>query len=1301
MAERTVRGRRTLFLAALLLGAFVLAAWTVRAFVPRRPGPDEAASRHWVPLPGDDLFTLELPKDAADRYDVVADIDCLAEDGRPVTQLGPDQAMACGDGLARTRFRLDTTSPRHRLVLDGLTVDIPSDASGTLGTVGLGRDADVVLHVPGVGVEHLVLTAPCVDDALFCVENGGLRGSLVVDSSERLRTDDGRVPAGDRAPLLRVAPTHGEAAPVRDGDRIWAGQVPLLVERVRVDLDGATQVRLRIEDGADDERTFTQVAGDRRWMGLELPSWPLATLSTTDAGWEITGPRRFRFHSREQLFRSSPWPWVWRSHLADHRVEFELEERLQAYIDHELLCFDSAYDPHAPPPEHAPFPASFRWNLDTGVGCDGASIAPPPPDLYRAAEEQAHDRETTDKLRRAAAALTDLPDEVPAPGELGFVYDWARVAGSDEDLALVPTRLLGVRPLSTRSGPTRDRAVPEDEDTCQLAESGHARPPIDARAGSTSPVVTLEDGPRLLVVAPGTVCVGPTLPGDIVDAGTLPLGHVSLRGGTWRWSGAAQLGLEAATCARFEPGEQGVWVAREGPGELLLTAVSTDADTLVDLEDGVATQLSDGDRLTLVSGDVELAMTLSDPQRPDRLAASVVRDDRVVRTYPFGADAAGLLGVEGLVHGGLESWIEPSVWEQAGETWEDTCEEPEETGVSLTLSGDLQRIVYGEVAAVLAETEPAGNAEEITAQVVLMDGETGDLLAVVNAPGFDPNDRDGLRELQSRLKKRDGHWRAPATLDNLAFRRSKGAGSVYKLATSYALARGGLLTPARPALDDTSCVRMRFAELEVDDQGTATLLPQSPLAVRSGKTVRCSDDDGRIQTFHAGSASRGFHDAFRKSKNPYFALGSIALIPTAGVGYGPSSTRMPETAGGLWRTGGDLIVVLDPAFSFERDLGGGNVFFDTLVQVGHRTHYKLAFHSQDKDSVNGLAFPTVGDRRWLPGLRVGGFVYPSIEGPEIYGVDDGVTRTLDLTYTRAGQTSTVQRTVGVTHVANYARASYGLGGVQASALSLAVMASPMARDDHAVVSPDLLTAAGARVGEPLLDDTSAATIETAMRAVVGASGSTATRYFAGSPIQDRVGGKTGTFSTQAATRPAPETQGGVARERIRAWGCGQVGATFHREDWVTLTSSLETAHGWRRAGRTLDERPYIDDLVGRVVAGETPPHGFAAGAASCDAVNPNRAGVSADVGDEHTLDGGVWLDELMGLFPDPPSDVVLVPGTSFVAVAFDGLADGPTGPLGEGWVLAVVVDGHDTASKRIAVRVLERTAQYLEIRGAE
>lgn len=1316
----SLRWRRALALGVLLIFSGVLGAWTLRARAPDRPTADETEGLLYLPISGERLFTLKLEKGTVDRYTVSSRIACVAEDGRPISRLEPEAAMACDTGRAgRTRFRLDTSGSRHQLILDGFELEVPADGEGVLATVGLGRDADVVLPVAGMGVEHLVLRAPSdCGGSLLCVENGGLAGSLVLDSSARLRTEEGgtRVAAGATAPMLRQAPGHGEALAIHDGDHIWAGQVPLLVERVRVDLDGATLVRFRVPDTERDDPSWLRLAGDRRWMALDLPSWPLAALKASDTplGWEVDGKKRFVAFSREELFQSSPWPWMWRTHLADHRVEYELEESLQAFIDNELLCFDVDYDPAAPPGPHEPFGARFRWNLETGVSCDGAPIPPPSPELFRAAEEQAHNRQTTDMLRRAAARLDDLPEQVPDPSELGFVFDWARVANQD-DLVLVPTRVLGVRPFSTRSGPRTDTAVPDGDTVCRLARSGYARPPIDLDAGSTSAYLDVEDGSiagtRLLLrSAESTVCLGDRARTgvELSSSALVPLGHLGVRGASATWDPDTKLGSDSSTCATFWRLDGVLQVTRSGSGELLLEPESSESTRLEDLAEDTPNPLEDGARLTLRAGGQELGFVVRDPADPDRAAESVVRDERVVRRYPFGEDLAAVLGVQGVVHGGLESWLEPGVWRDASEAWEDTCNElpSDQEGVRLTLGGDLQRIVAGELDRVLSETEPTGRAESIQGQVVLLHAPTGDLHAVANYPSFDPNDEAALEELQARLRQRDGNWRAPAALENLAFRRTKGAGSVYKLATSYAMARGGLLDgPGRPALDDTRCVRMVFGALTLpeDPSEDAIVSPADISQVRTSKTVRCSDDEGRPQTFHAGSASAGFFDAFRKSKNPYFALATLDLVPSAGVGFGRSSSLQPEVSGGLWNTGGDLVVVLDPAFSIEDDLGRDNGFVDTLVQLGHRNHYKLAFSSQDKDSVNGRSFPTVGGARWLPGVRVGGFLYPSFEGPEIYGLDDGVRRKIDLRYSRAGQASEVQRHLGVTHLANYARLGYGLGGVQTSTLALAVMAAPMGRADHSVVSPDLVRMGDdedARIASPdFLSDAEAATIEAAMRAVVGVSGSTATRYFSGSELQGRIGGKTGTFSTQAASNPAPITQGGLARERIQAYACGQVGARYDAADWETLALSLDTASSWRRAGRTMRERPYLASVVDDVRAGEVPERGFGAGARACEAISPNRAGVSENLGTaDAPIDGGIWLDELMGLFPTPSVEVVLVPGTSFVAVAFDGLAEDADGnPLGEGYVLAIVVDGHGTVAKTAARQILERIGQYLQV----
>jgi hypothetical protein len=1214
----------------------LLVLWTLRAAAPERgagPGPDD----HYLPLPGAELFALTGGPDG--RY-TVKEAGAACESDTVVV----DGELSCGG----YRFAVRDDGRGHRLVLEGVAVAIPA-------TVGSGRDADRVLSVPGMGAEHVELLPidacapdPTVERPAVCVRNGGAGGTLVVDRSARQSQTK-------PLPRTREAPDHGATALVDEKDLVWAGPVPF---RVRAQ-DGEVLLTVPIED-------WTTIAGDRRWMSLELPSWALSDGEATKAETHV-------FWSREALFSSSVAPWSWETHLAERRVEWEQEELLQKFVDHELLCLAGG--------EAGP---ALRWNLETGIGCDGRPIPPPPAALWREAEQAAYQPGTDRLLDVSEAALAVLPDDTPDPASLVFVFDWAW-SYDGEERRRVPVRLLGVRPTSTVNGPPVEVAPIAGDDPCAIAKSG-ARAPIDVTTGSVSGRLEVTAGPiaagtRLLLPASGTICVG---------------------------------GGKSTQVPGYEPAD--------GPISTLGTLFVRDdgrafwtAGSAAPLPDGVKGEcrtldpkaLTDGERVRI--GTLDLLYVAPS----DHAAVSEVHDGQITRSYPFGRDLSPVVGY-GPFAGGIEGAGTAELWETANEAWKaSVCGSPVAPVPALetTIDGDLQRIVSAELAATLE----AGKGDDVDASAVLLDANTGRILAVANAPAFDPADPDAVEALRRslRLAGPQGRVREPL-LDNRAFLRAKNAGSVYKLATSYTLGREGLLAADGKAPPAFGCTRF-------------TWYSEAPPPVAAGVPPALlqpdwTPDGKRSQPCGKGAVvldpGEGFHEAFRKSINLFFGIAPFALVDGSGVTWAapkPVSAlknplENPLDGPGLfaWTREGraDLGLVLSSELDVTRELGG-TAFLDTLVRIGHRFHYPKAgggvLYTQRADGVGEVAYPTV-DAPWLPGLRPGsGFRYPSLVGPEAYaleGVPGWASRNATIAVRNDGKTDPVELTVATSSIREYSRLAYGMGGVEASALSLAVMGSPMARADGAAVAPWLIVSPGGAGGGavPAVVGEGRAEIEKAMRAVVNEPGSTAYGWFP-KDVASRIGGKTGTYEVARLTsdvgRRDPQTWASI--ERIARYGCGALDADPSAADWKRLDAALEGLTS-RRAARHLKDRPYVQPVLDELIA-NPPARGFAASAASCVEweLNPGRAGVGASVAG---TDAGLWLDAALGAFPRDLADEELVEGSSFVAVVFDGLADSPEPgkpPPGQGWVLAVVVDGHPTGAKNAAARILDRLQQHLQV----
>ncbi|MFE5738138.1 peptidoglycan D,D-transpeptidase FtsI family protein [Streptomyces celluloflavus] len=176
--------------------------------------------------------------------------------------------------------------------------------------------------------------------------------------------------------------------------------------------------------------------------------------------------------------------------------------------------------------------------------------------------------------------------------------------------------------------------------------------------------------------------------------------------------------------------------------------------------------------------------------RPNVLVG-VFADKHSKRVYPNQDLAAGVVGFvnnEGKGAGGLEARLDESlagkdgklVYAQSGGRrvpTGDTQEHPAVpgTGVTLTLDRDIQW------AAQQAITQQVEKSKADRGYVVVQDTRTGEILALANSPGFDPNN----------VAKAD-----PAALGNAALTDAYEPGSTSKLMSMAAVLEEGAATPA-------------------------------------------------------------------------------------------------------------------------------------------------------------------------------------------------------------------------------------------------------------------------------------------------------------------------------------------------------------------------------------------------------------------------------------------------------------------------------------------------------------------------
>jgi len=204
---------------------------------------------------------------------------------------------------------------------------------------------------------------------------------------------------------------------------------------------------------------------------------------------------------------------------------------------------------------------------------------------------------------------------------------------------------------------------------------------------------------------------------------------------------------------------------------------------------------------------------------------------------------------------------------------------------------------------------------------------------------------------------------------------------------------------------------------------------------------------------------------------------------------------------------------------------------------------------------------------------------------------------------------------------------------------------------------------------------------------------TARNFFKGSPVQSKVGGKTGTIQIEMAEPEYANASDPKGVRRIVRYACGVLDTGATQRDW-----DLVRSESVRLLGRASTWSPTL------------PPPGFAEGSAVCSA--PFNPGMPRSV---EAVPGAPTLAEWEELLDEEfaQNDLQKVVSSAFVAVALDPLVNPPAGTTpqqsrdrtGEGWVLGVIVDDRvpspcsPTTAKVLSVAILESLQRYLEVRN--
>lgn len=1363
--------------------------WAIRGsdFLIERPSAKDQVGKQYLPMGGDHLFSLRTVGNL--RFSIESqDLSCATEAGKSLSISGTESHFSCSpESEVKDEFGSRNGWPEHgevhfqvieknevlRLGLRGFSFALRSEGI----TIGIGSEVDFVWEAPGVGVQHISLwpSETCgVEGAEgVCILNGGLGGSVVVDSHPT-GSGDGNTE------VQRVGVEHGQHQLVTAKDWLWLGHVPLQLIR---ETENVWSLRLPDED-------WKKVAGDRRWMSLETPHYPLGRLESVSKGTDTevildpTQHQTFAFYSRKQLFRTPRLGTV--SHLRDYRTEYQQEERYQSFIDHELLCFQPAAPSETR--EHSTF-GRFFWNLSTGLGCDGQTVISPPPfDLLQLATVYQTDKAVNAHLDKAIEILGKTPSETGAPNEMLFVFDWAfqlRAPGelpvcreqttagtptdwrclSSMDFDRVPVRLLGVRPLATRSAPTPTSVLEARNGSVCKKEGGFdsIRPNFFVEKGSTSPILTVEnginvgvdEGVRFVVADWGhgnaAICLSKSLGERDAMKGTFLLDRVRIgsRGqGSKERREVTTVSEEACVLFTRHEGEWSVWRGG-GKGEVSYSTPTEETQALGDFQEGTdGRPLINQGLIKLQLNASQLKLRIHAPKALDAASIVDVGEPNSKRRYPFGEDMGPLLG--GAVWGGLETTLDSDQLADARQSMEEgVCSSgtPKAVpGVELTIRGDLQRLLFGVLDKKRNELNKE-NKSDGTAQAVLMDGKTGALLAAVSTPSFDPGDIDEQQYIRRNVRLNGGVWNADDRFQNLAFRRQNQAGSVYKLITSYGMLQAGLLDESAEeghGIGGTACgkiISYRRSPTEIDPETERTvegpLIPgKSPDRLVLDKFgAECDYERTKQLYFDLSEASRGFHSAFKRSINGYFALGFAASVPELGIGFGKapvyswseSVNPIPDSENGVWKSGQNLLFNF-PAEAEPTVLGAilsdpdRNLYLNALLQTGHRfvggrgSGFRASDRGYQLGDAEAVEYPTAGvsGSRWLPGLNAGAFVYPGI--PAWFGVSlsgGGRVQPTPLSLIRTngeyeqrifdGKVSTGEsnQTWGVEtpSMSNVLKNSFGYGGIQASALSLAVMTTPVVHPSQAVAVPHIikntLPDPDDETVEPLFERSGVEALQSAMRAVVmSRSGTAFVPFFKKKKFRSKIGGKTGTFHVGGASAMRDRNRGDSdLRTRIRGYACGVRGIEISPKDWRSLVADVETESkgSAKQKALVIDTLKRVDEGVVSLLPG------FAGSSSRCDRFNPNRPMIEVDLDpSEVYLSGSEWLETLARLFPLKKVEAETLESSSFVSTALEPLSD--AAPQTQGWVLAVLFDDDpDGSAKSSASEIWQALYDYTEI----
>lgn len=1111
---------------------------------------------------------------------------------------------------------------------------------------------------PGKAAQVVTCTQPLLaaatTDSVWCIR--------VVDRLRRLAI----VNAQGAVRRLGVDSTYLLQA----GDQFWMGLAPYDVGAAAETPTARPTLQLTLRtrhdpDGAD---------GDRRWLGRMMP----IDLVDSDTARPANAPREafavYPMHVRYTL-----------RNLSRQRTDFEAEDLVQRMVDAELLCLNA--------PD-----SRVVWRT---VGSPGCITRYAVPDTSSTRLQADYDlarvgflAPLVSRLVERTNALISTRDYLRDPSRLALDFDWEMrelphtigVAVGESPMQPAPRELWGVHHGATRAS-LDPRVIHSSAKTVSFS-GGTSTVMVDVLQRGRKLVEFAAQNPRGKAVGTllGAVCVGGAVANGVAPisrTALLGVGGVHANGAlTWaadqaaRCASGCRIELQAhdmtGRTLQFQSGTG----CRIPPRKLSMKGKLNVLDVGDSLETGIANMVL---RFRF-RGEQPLA-AWKPAGNPSWSAAGEFVDSALV---------GPLLGLPA-AQSGILAAVNDYQSERGGAD--------SEASQALTIDGDLQKILARIVReAIATRVGKFAGAKETSRRVsaVVMDGENGAVLASVSA-GADAVSPTFFRNTPSAWELASEQAKGS---ENTAFVRRGPIGSTMKVATLYALSNDPAV--GHGPLDGAGTVT------EGPGKGVGGAIYLARYGNPNIRNPRQCLGRHQLPRTSAAVTHELIAQNFAKSCNGFFSIAgimyasgqpaSLSAAPAADDSLGIKIVQKRDSAIFVMSDKPSIGDRIRRGIAADVDAGDDHVphsLYGVLLRLGfspmidldpgERTVRIRAAHEYAFD-LNTRRMPVTLHDDWFAGTGNGpalasgrDFNYPTVPSASRFGGQAVAPEYADaLTVPITGQSD-------ANPSVDLALLLIGQGEVEASALTLAIMYSPMARVDGRVIKPCLIqamchNAMGARVVPDATTLAVDAPVASAALRQVLRNGTASRAIMSHSNARTQLqswGGKTGTYDREPTAWPASRGDEG-AWERLVAHACGV--RLLALPDVSTLAQYLSKVRSPHEA--------YVRSLM-------SSPAGVAAGAKACvgtRALNPSGVHRNASKADAARLDDVVdWLEGTKVPTPERNHAMVLV------SLPKRGAAE-PAASRSQGLIVAVLEDADADIAKSIGIRMALAIEQWASIR---